>query len=70
MIAIETLAHDWRHRIGALERLGREHPFGPACRRPNGCASVVEEAAQRSDMRQFRAECPASSPPPEQHDVI
>ncbi|HLL13417.1 MAG TPA: hypothetical protein VK570_20305, partial [Rubrivivax sp.] len=56
MVAVDTLVHNWLHRTGTLRRLGAEHAYGPACYRPGGCASLIEEAARHIDARQF---CPA-----------
>jgi len=62
MVAVDTLVHNWLHRTGSLRRLGAEHAYGPACYRPGGCASIIEEAARRIDARQFCPDGPAFFP--------
>ena len=62
MVAVDTLVHNWLHRTGILRRLGAEHAYGPACYRPGGCASIIEEAAHHIDARQFCPEGPAFFP--------
>ncbi len=62
MVAVDTLVHNWLHRTGCLRRLGAEHAYGPACYRPGGCASIIEDAAQHIDARQFCPEGPAFFP--------
>ncbi len=45
MIAVDTLVHNWLHRSGCLADLGAEHPYGPGCYAPGGCASIIEAAS-------------------------
>jgi hypothetical protein len=53
MVAVDTLVHDWLHRTGILRCLGAEHAYGAGCYRPGGCASIIEQAAERIDARAF-----------------
>ena len=62
MVVVDTLVHNWLHRTGSLRRLGAEHAYGPACYRPSGCASIIEETARRIDARQFCPDGPAFFP--------
>jgi hypothetical protein len=62
MVAVDTLVHNWLHRTGSLQRLGAEHSCGPGCYRPGGCASIIENAAQHIDARQFCSDGPAFFP--------
>src|SRR4051794_28250203 len=64
MVAVDTLVHNWLHRTGSLRRLGTERAYGPACYRPGGCASLIEETARRIDARQFCPDGPSVFPPP------
>ena len=41
MIAVDTLVHNFLHRTGILKRLGADHPYGPACYAPDGCADLA-----------------------------
>jgi len=62
MIAIDTLVHNWLHRTGILAGLGCEHPYGPRCYGPNGCAGIIEAMSVRIDARQFNPDYPADFP--------
>jgi hypothetical protein len=62
MIAIDSLVHAFLHRTGNLRRLGCEHPYGPACYGPEGCASVIDGLARRIDAREFNADHPINFP--------
>ena len=61
-VAVDSLVHAFFHRTGTLRRLDAEHPYGPACYAPGGCADVIGEIAARSDAREFNAEFPACFP--------
>jgi hypothetical protein len=62
MIAVDTLVHNFLHRIGILHRFGAEHSYGPACYRPNGCAEIIEAVAGEIDARQFDRRFPTTFP--------
>lgn len=62
MIAIDSLVHNFLHRTGILRRLECEHPYGPACYSPEGCASVIGGLARRIDAREYNASYPANFP--------
>ena len=62
MIAIDSLVHAWLHRSGTIERHGAEHPYGPRCYQPNGCADVIERLAQTIDARTFNPHFPSYFP--------
>lgn len=62
MIAIDTLVHNWMHRSGCLADLGAEHPYGPGCYAPGGCASIIEAASEVIDARRYCPEGPATFP--------
>jgi hypothetical protein len=53
MIAVDSLVHNWIHRSGILKRLRCEHPYGPSCYGPTGCAMIIEVAAEQIDARYF-----------------
>jgi hypothetical protein len=59
---IDTLVHNWMHRIGILRALRAEHAYGPACYRPGRCASIIEQVSARMDARQFNPSFPATFP--------
>src|SRR5829696_7725291 len=42
--------------------LGAEHAYGPGCYRPGGCASIIEEVAERIDARAFNPSFPQPFP--------
>jgi hypothetical protein len=62
MVAVDTLVHNFLHRTGILGRLNANHPYGPGCYRPLGCAKVLETVARQIDARQFNARFPAIFP--------
>ena len=62
LIVVDTLVHNWLHRTGILRRLGAEHAYGPACYRPGGCASLIEQVSARIDARQFHPSFPSVFP--------
>jgi hypothetical protein len=69
MIAVDTLVHNFLHRTGTLHRLHADHPYGPACYRPAGCADVIEAIAHEIDARQFNPEFPRTFPRFVQHAI-
>jgi hypothetical protein len=62
MIAVDTLVHNFLHRTGILHRFRADHPYGPACYRPGGCAEIIETIAHRIDARQFNRSFPRTFP--------
>ena len=40
MVAEDSLIHAFLHRTGCLAHCGAEHPYGPACYSPSGCADL------------------------------
>jgi hypothetical protein len=58
MIAVDTLVHNFLHRTGILHRFDADHPYGMACYRPGGCASIVAAVAGQIDARQFNPAYP------------
>jgi hypothetical protein len=69
MIAIDTLVHAFLHRTGVLRRAHAEHPYGPRCYVPNGCAEIIAAFAQTIDARQFNSEFPGYFPRFLQHAI-
>jgi hypothetical protein len=69
MIAVDTLVHNFLHRTGILQRLDADHPYGPACYRPAGCADVIEAIAHEIDARQFNPGFPRTFPRFVQHSI-
>lgn len=67
MIVIDTLVHNFLHRTGILHRLDGEHPYGPGCYGPGGCAEIVEALALRTDARRFNPTFPSCFPRFVQH---
>jgi hypothetical protein len=53
MIAVDTLVHAFLHRTGTLRRFNAEHPYGPGCYGPSGCAEIIDGLARRIDAREF-----------------
>jgi hypothetical protein len=62
MIAVDTLVHNFLHRTGTLSRLGADHPYGPACYAPGGCAEIIEQLAATIDARRFNPTFPVNFP--------
>jgi hypothetical protein len=69
LIAIDTLVHNFLHRIGILARFNAKHAYGGACYRPGGCAEIIQSVAQRIDARQFNPAFPATFPRFVQHAI-
>jgi hypothetical protein len=69
MIAVDTLVHNFLHRTGILGRLDAEHPYGPTCYAPDGCAEILERVAATIDARRFNPAFPANFPRFVQHAV-
>ncbi len=53
MIAVDTLVHNFLHRTGILRDFAAEHPYGPRCYAPGGCADIIERIAAKIDARRF-----------------
>jgi hypothetical protein len=62
LIAVDTLAHNFLHRTGILSRFEADHPYGPGCYRPGGCADIIGAIAQKIDARGFNRSFPAYFP--------
>lgn len=62
MIAVDSLVHNWFRRSGILIRLRSEHPYGPHCYGPTGCATIIEAAASQIDARYFNPTFPKVFP--------
>jgi hypothetical protein len=69
MIAIDTLVHNFLVRSGILRRFNADHPYGPACYQPGGCAEIIEAVAGQVDARQFNRLFPKTFPRFVQHAV-
>jgi hypothetical protein len=62
MVVIDTPLHNHLHRTGTLRRFGAEHPYGPRCYAPGGCADIIRGLAERVDAREFNSDFPACFP--------
>jgi len=62
MIAIDTLVHNFLHRSGILRELSADHPYGPGCYRPGGCANIIERIAGKIDGRSLQPQIPGQLP--------
>jgi hypothetical protein len=69
MVAIDTLVHNFLVRTGILRRFDADHPYGPACYRPDGCADIIEWVADQIDARQFNPRFPKTFPRFVQHAI-
>jgi hypothetical protein len=69
MIAVDTLVHNFLHRTGILRDFRAEHPYGPRCYAPGGCAAIIEHVAGRIDARRFNPAFPANFPRFVQHAI-
>jgi hypothetical protein len=61
-VAVDTLVHNFLHRTGILRRLNADHPYGPGCYRPGGCADVLELIASEIDAKAFNRAFPSVFP--------
>jgi hypothetical protein len=68
-VVIDTLVHNFLHRTGILGRLQADHPYGPRCYRPGGCADVVRAIADGIDVRAYNPTFPAVFPRFVQHTI-
>ena len=62
MIAIDSLVHNFLHRIGALAAFGRGHAYGPSCHGPKGCIEVIREMSAEIDAKAFNPRNPPDFP--------
>jgi hypothetical protein len=69
MIAVDTLLHSFMHRTGLLHKFQAEHPYGPRCYEPNGCAELIERVTERIDARDINLEYPKFFPRLVQHAI-
>ena len=69
MIAVDTLVHNFLHRAGILRDFAAEHPYGPRCYSPQGCAAIIERIAGKIDARRFNPAFPANFPRFVQHAI-
>jgi hypothetical protein len=69
MIAIDILVHNFLHRTGILRESHADHPYGPGCYAPGGCAAIIERIAGKIDARRFNPTFPANFPRFVQHAI-
>jgi hypothetical protein len=69
MIAVDTLVHNFLHRTGILRDLRADHPYGPRCYAPGGCATIIERLAASIDARRLNPVFPANFPRFVQHAI-
>jgi hypothetical protein len=69
MVAIDTLVHNFLVRTGILGRFDADHPYGPTCYQPGGCANIIEAVAEEIDARQFNVKFPKTFPRFVQHAI-
>ena len=69
MVAIDTLVHNFLVRTGILRRFDADHPYGPACYQPGGCADIIEAVAKEIDAREFNVKFPKTFPRFVQHGI-
>jgi hypothetical protein len=62
LVAVDTLVHNFLHRTGILQRLSAEHPYGAACYRAGGCASIIRSIARQIDAAEFNSGFPPVFP--------
>jgi hypothetical protein len=61
-VVVDTLVHNFLHRVGILRRLSADHPYGDRCYRPGGCAEILHVLAANIDARQFNPAFPTAFP--------
>jgi hypothetical protein len=54
--------HNFLHRTGILRRFNADHPYGPGCYRPGGCADILGQIATRIDASAFNPRFPKVFP--------
>jgi hypothetical protein len=69
MIAIDTLVHNFLHRIGILDDCGAAHGYGVGCYDKGGCAEIIREVALQIDASAFNARFPRVFPRFVQHAI-
>jgi hypothetical protein len=69
MVAVDTLVHAFLARTGVLQRLGHEHPYGPACYQQKGCADAIRSVAAHIDCRKYNPGFPVNFPRFVQHAI-
>jgi hypothetical protein len=62
LIAVDTLVHNFLHRTGILARFKADHPYGPGCYRPGGCANIIRLVATQIDAQRFNRSFPQVFP--------
>jgi hypothetical protein len=61
-VVVDTLVHNFMHRTGILRRFQADHPYGPKCYAPHGCADILEVIADQIDARSFNRAFPQAFP--------
>jgi hypothetical protein len=69
LIAIDTLVHNFLGRTGILKRAQADHPYGPQCYGPKGCAAILGTLSEGIDARQFNSRFPRNFPRYIQHAI-
>ena len=69
LIAIDTLVHNFLARTGILKRAHADHPYGPQCYGPMGCAAILATLSGAIDARQFNSRFPKNFPRYIQHAI-
>lgn len=69
LIAIDTLVHNFFARTGILKRAQADHPYGPQCYGPAGCAAILGTLSEAIDARQFNSRFSRNFPRFIQHAI-
>lgn len=59
IVVIDSLIHNFMHRTGMIEVLGKPHAFGPTCYVPGQCETILRSIAQRIDLKQIDVRLPS-----------
>jgi hypothetical protein len=61
-VVVDRLVHNFLARTGILARASADHPYGPRCYGPNGCAAQIRAIAKAIDAHAFNAGFPRDFP--------
>lgn len=62
LVVVDSLVHNFLHRAGLIDQLGKTHLYGRKCYLEDGCFDVLGKLSELVDARRFDANFPAFFP--------
>lgn len=61
-VVVDSLVHNFFHRTGILAAYGKSHAYGPLCYSDRGCSAILQDLAQKIDLKTVHPKLPSHNP--------